>query len=537
MRIRFWAASTRLASILKLEQSCYLPVVAIITVVLSAQVSPASSDLPSNQQVIAFLTESIDWYHQCAIERQLATEPSDLVFLEDNRASAAQVLQLSFDFARADANAAGTQSADTQKVPATVTGSSDLAHLVQLENNTELQMREASDEIELIKKKLEAARGADHRELQAALDTAQSRLDVLQSGLTTLQQAVESVRAFTSREAGDLASTIDDLARTVPDATSHTSSSQTEVSPSYLSPKWPDSGILALSSKVSALGRKLSILDDEIRRTENLKQSSDALRNPLVASINRRLPVLAENALQARDLAELQQQRTRLDELATSLKALSPAIIGLDEQRVLLASYTSHLRSWRAAVVAEDKKTWQSLISRLLGTAVAIGALVIIGAVVHRVTRRHMGDTDRRHIALVIQRVVLWFTIVVVAAFAFASDLTSLATFFGLLAAGLAVALQSFILSAVSYFVLVGRRGIRIGDRVQISGVTGNVADIGWLQFQLKEIDTRTQQFTGAVVTFSNSIVLASPGTGLSKFKREDLKSEQLELAAKASQD
>jgi small-conductance mechanosensitive channel len=257
------------------------------------------------------------------------------------------------------------------------------------------------------------------------------------------------------------------------------------------------------------------------------------LRNPLLAAINKRLPALAENALQATDPADLQRQKARLDELAAMVKTLSPAIVALDKQRVLLAAYTSRLKAWRAAVIAEDKKTWKNLISRLLGAALVIGALVITGAIVRRVTRRHMHDADGRHIALVIQRVVLWSTIGAVAAFAFASDFTSLATFFGLLAAGVAVALQSVILSAVGYFVLVGRRGIRIGDRVQISGVTGDVTDIGWLQFQLKEIDARTQQPTGNVVTFSNSFVLASPATGLSKFKRNDLKSAQLEVAAK----
>lgn len=176
------------------------------------------------------------------------------------------------------------------------------------------------------------------------------------------------------------------------------------------------------------------------------------------------------------------------------------------------------------------------MISRLLGAAGLIAALVLIGALVRTLTRRHMRDTDRRHIVLVIQRVVLWSGIVMIAAFAFASDLTSLATFFGLLAAGVAVALQSFILSAVGYFILVGRRGIRIGDRVQISGVTGDVTDIGWLQFQVKEIDLRTQQPTGNVVTFSNSIVLASPSTGLSKFNPAVFKPMPLQVAAKASQ-
>ena len=529
--------SKRLSNILKLPKFCYLPVLAIITVGLSAQVSPAASNLPSNQQVIAFLTESIDWYHHCAIERQIATEPVDLVFLEDNRPSAVQILQLSFDFARSGAQFSATPRADTQASAAVATGSPDLAQFVQLENNTELQSRQASAEIEAINKTIKTAHGAQRRELQAALDATQSRLDVLQAGLATLRQLVEFMQAFTSRETGDLASTIDDLARTVPDVTSPTTvASQTQVSAPSSSAKSGDSGILALSSEVSALGRKLSILDDEIRRTDTLRQSSDELRNPILAAINKRLPALAENAVQGSDPTELQRQKTTFDELAALVRTLSPAIVALDKQRVLLAAYTSRIKAWRAAVIAEDKKTWRTLISRLLGAAVVIGALVIIGAVVRRVTRRHMRDTERRHIALVIQRVFLWSTIVAVTAFAFASDFTSLATFFGLLAAGVAVALQSVILSAVGYFVLVGRRGIRIGDRVQISGVTGDVTDIGWLQFQLREIDTRTQQPTGNVVTFSNSFVLASPATGLSKFKRNDLKSAQLEVAAKAPQ-
>lgn len=94
--------------------------------------------------------------------------------------------------------------------------------------------------------------------------------------------------------------------------------------------------------------------------------------------------------------------------------------MALDKQRLLLAAYTSHLKSWRAAVSAEDEKTWKNQVSRLLVAAVVIGAHVIIGAVVSRVTRRYMRDTERRHIALVFQRVVLWSTIVAVAALAFA---------------------------------------------------------------------------------------------------------------------
>src|SRR5271157_6658428 len=110
---------------LKLRGVCYVLLGLMLTGGICAQISPPPSDLPSNQQVLAFLTESIDWYRHRAIEEQLATEPADLVFLEDNRPVAAQIVQLSFDFARADASvAAGNQNGST----AIATGSSpDLA--------------------------------------------------------------------------------------------------------------------------------------------------------------------------------------------------------------------------------------------------------------------------------------------------------------------------------------------------------------------------------------------------------------------------
>jgi hypothetical protein len=92
-----------------------------------------------------------------------------------------------------------------------------------------------------------------------------------------------------------------------------------------------------------------------------------------------------------------------------------------------------------------------------------------------------------------------------------ALDLNSLATYFGLLTAGMAVALQSVILAAFSHFLLIGKYGIRIGDRVQISGITGDIIDMGLLHMQ-------NQCFTGHVATFSNSLVFISPATSLLKF-------------------
>jgi small-conductance mechanosensitive channel len=108
--------------------------------------------------------------------------------------------------------------------------------------------------------------------------------------------------------------------------------------------------------------------------------------------------------------------------------------------------------------------------------------------------------------------------IAIVALFGVASDLRSLATYFGLLTAGVAVALQNVIVASLGYLLLIGKRGIRIGVRVQVSGVIGDVIDIGLMQFQLREFDVREQRFTGHVATFSNSLVFISPASGLLKF-------------------
>jgi Mechanosensitive ion channel len=522
----------------KLRGACYVLLVAVLTAEISAQVSPPAPDLPSDQQVLAFLTESIDWYRHRAVEEQLATEPVDLVFLEDNRPVAAQIMQLSFDFARADASLAATFQGGKQKASAAVASGSSphLAHFVQLESNADSASRQADQEVETIKNKLVTARGAERRTLQAALDVTQRRLDLLQAGAASLRELVEFVQATGGRQS-DLASSIEDLAGTVPEVTNPTTvrpRTQNSELASLAKPR--DSGILGLSSEVSALGRKLRILDDEIGRTDKLRQSSDDVRKPLLAYVNKRFPMSSNNYLQASDLRALQQQKAELDALIAVAKPLAPAMVALDKQNVLLDSYISHLKTWRASVVNENAKTWRSLILRVVGVAVVFGALLLIGAAARSLTDRHVRDAKRRHVIRVIERVVPWVMIVLVAALSFTSDLTSLATFFGLLTAGVAIALQSVILSALGYFLLVGKRGIRVGDRVQISGVTGNVIDIGWLQFRVQEIDNETQQPTGHVVTFSNSFVFVSPATGLSKSNPEDVKPAQLEVVGKTPQ-
>jgi small-conductance mechanosensitive channel len=66
----------------------------------------------------------------------------------------------------------------------------------------------------------------------------------------------------------------------------------------------------------------------------------------------------------------------------------------------------------------------------------------------------------------------------------------------------------------VGYFFLIGKYGIRIGDRVQVGTVTGEVVDIGLVRFHLMELSggIADSEPTGRIVAFSNSVVFQATG-------------------------
>src|SRR5262249_20198228 len=83
-------------------------------------------------------------------------------------------------------------------------------------------------------------------------------------------------------------------------------------------------------------------------------------------------------------------------------------------------------------------------------------------------------------------------------------------TFVGLATAGLTVALKDFIVGFIGWFVLMGKNGMRLGDWVEINGVTGEVVEIGPFHTVLLETGNWTDSGhpTGRRVTFTNSFAI-----------------------------
>jgi hypothetical protein len=488
---------------------------------LSADTSQSSCQVPSDAQVIGYLWQSVNWYRHVYTERQVASDPRDLVFLNDNQAIEGQIVKLSFEFAKVDAALAKTATSphDAHATPA-APASADLAHFIELKNRNDQVSQKTSEDIRNLNEQIASARKADRKKLKAALDDAQSRLELLQAVSQAVNDLIEFVQTARTARANTITldSTIDDLAQSIPElnnpATPLTNLPAEEAN-SRISNRWREIGLLELGSEVSALDRKLRMVDEKMRLTDNLSLSAKDLRTPMSGFITRVLQSAATSNLQTSNLSLLREQKSELDVLTLELKTFSPAIVALDKQNALLEEYKSHLLRWRTAVASQCRQAWKKLVVRLLIVALIVGLLFGMGEISRRLALRGVQDPNRQRFISMIHRFLTLFAIGVVILFVLASDLKSVATYFGLLSAGLLLALQNVILASLGSLLLVGKRGIRIGDRVQVSGITGEVIDMGMLQFQLREFDVQRGRFTGHVATFSNSLVFVSPATGL----------------------
>jgi small-conductance mechanosensitive channel len=104
------------------------------------------------------------------------------------------------------------------------------------------------------------------------------------------------------------------------------------------------------------------------------------------------------------------------------------------------------------------------------------------------------------------------------------NDPTRLATVVGLMSAGLAFALQQVITSIASYFVILRGSTFTVGDRISMGGVRGDVMRLGFIQTTIMEMGqppavqaadpamwVRSRQFTGRIVSVTNSKIFAEP--------------------------
>lgn len=499
---------------------CLKAILACITVLTCSSAQDQTPAGPTPQQIIQFLSQTVDWYRQTQQEQHLANEPAEIGFVTDNRRAAAQIVRLAFDFARQREE----ELAKRSHTSASSNLSSTTSQYQTLANNAaaaDKLVQDTQSEVDSMKQELNRAPAAKRKQLENQIAETQSELALFQAR----QQALHGMLDFASSATtgGGLTTfraQIEELAHTVPASVSGASENTpaSEQQPPAKAPdisiKAPPSGMWALAADLFRLSGKRTSLSNALRSTEALQRSSSQVRAPMVSRLKQLIQSGNQLAQEAdtSDQSQLLQEKQKLDTLTAEFKQVFGAVGSLAKQNILLDLYKNSLNNWQAEISVEIKERLKSLFARILGLLIVLGGVLIVGEVWRRAIFRYVHDPRRRYQFLLMRRIVLWIAVAVVLIFAFVTEIGAIATFAGLITAGVAVALQNVIVSIVGYFFLIGKYGIRVGDRVQVGSVSGEVVDIGLVRFHLLEMsDGATDaEPTGRVVAFSNSVVFQS---------------------------
>jgi small-conductance mechanosensitive channel len=252
-----------------------------------------------------------------------------------------------------------------------------------------------------------------------------------------------------------------------------------------------ESAVVSISALHNALESKL---EAEKTNAPAAAGASQAAPNSATAGAT------SQNVGDASDLVSATKKR------AGDRRALSTYDKRIDDEKQLAQVYDN----WQLLVAAKR----HAVIHRVLINVAVILGILIFGLFFDDWFERLLGKTslDRRQVETLrtVTRVTLQVIAVLIILLVIFGMPSQLGTFLGLAGAGLTVALKDFIVGFLGWFVLMGKNGIRLGDWVEINGVTGEVVELGMFHTVLLETGNWTDSGhpTGRRVTFTNSFAI-----------------------------
>lgn len=148
---------------------------------------------------------------------------------------------------------------------------------------------------------------------------------------------------------------------------------------------------------------------------------------------------------------------------------------------------------------------------RIIGTVIALLFWAVLGRIGRRVIARAVDDSDAasRYHMIRVTGYVIGLAAVIVIARLWIQGIAGIATYFGLLSAGIAISLQDPLTNLAGWLYILIRRPFRVGDRIQVGTNTGDVVDIRPFRFIMLEIGNwvHGDQGTGRILHVPNGLV------------------------------
>lgn len=144
-----------------------------------------------------------------------------------------------------------------------------------------------------------------------------------------------------------------------------------------------------------------------------------------------------------------------------------------------------------------------------LETAVIILVLILLRFITLRIIYRSVENSEVRYKWRKNLTYIAFFVGFLLIGRVWFEGIGSLATFLGLLSAGLAIALRDPVTDIAGWMFLIWRKPFNVGDRIQIADFKGDVIDIRIFKFTILEIGNwvHADQSTGRVIHIPNHLV------------------------------
>ncbi|MGH8327893.1 MAG: mechanosensitive ion channel domain-containing protein, partial [Steroidobacteraceae bacterium] len=488
----------------------------------------------TSAEVLKHVRATVSWYRDLANLEQISLPGVDPVARGQLQQQAITAVHLAFDFGKAAEDVLGREARAERASAAQAPGNGAAPAPILLakldQEAAQLASREAGLKAQLsaIDTRQRRTKGARARaalgDQRAGISSALRLVQQIESNIDQLRRFEESALSGQGQPPKGLRAQLAYLEKSVPELASgvapgggapgaaapvapgHAAAAKSapKSTPTNLQPQ--SAGIVTLIGQWFTLHEDRSQLASAGEETADLQKALTDTRAPLLANV-RQLVGSGLASIAARNSAQLAAQRPRIEAGTEQLRQLSGILIPLGEQALTLSDARSTLDDWSHTLAAQESTVASYLglrVGFLLGWVIAV---LIFSEIWRRATFRYLPDARRRRPFLVLRRVVIGLTLVLVVIFSLVSSVGSVATYAGFVTAGVAVALQNVILAIVAYFFLIGRYGVRVGDRVTISAVTGRVVDVSLLRIYLMELSGPDLHSTGRMVVLSNAVL------------------------------
>ncbi len=379
-------------------------------------------------------------------------------------------------------------------------------------SKAEAAVQADQETVALLTRKLAAAGEKQKDNLQDQLDVAKAQLELDQDELDDASEDLE-------RAGGDPQAKIRQLQQEHEAGGHNDPTVGTAAAANAAEQDYRTHTLLAVLRAWQALRAKKAQLEDALQETVTKQQRLGLRHEQDEKQVEQDKEYREAAKQQASGFARASHAATREDSKSGAQAALQSLKHYTDDQRGLAdigkrlqdeQELNDIYRSWIGLVEIRERAALHNMIEAVLWILVVMLAVYLTDRLIDHLFTGVTAENKRIGTLRAVVRFAAQLAGAIVIVFVVFGMPSETTTILGLAGAGLTVAMKDFIVAFFGWFVLMGRNGIRVGDWVEINGVTGEVVEIGLLKTVLLETGNWTDSGhpTGRRVSFVNSFAI-----------------------------